>query len=137
MSLRRRGTKLKTYTNDEIRANRKLWRDAIASGKYKKGRTSLRSKDDKYCCLGIAAELFEDKHEFDEGVHYYGNNQSCLAPKSVIKALGLFGQYGSNRSGSENLTGINDNSNTFQPVLDAIDTGDYYIPLIDSPAEEE
>ena len=38
------------------------WVAALRSGKYKQGRNYLRSKDNKFCCLGVLCELaVEDK----------------------------------------------------------------------------
>lgn len=37
------------------------WVDALRSGKYEQGRLALRSKDDKYCCLGVLCDIAKDK----------------------------------------------------------------------------
>ncbi len=34
------------------------WIEALRSGKYKQGRDLLR-KDDEYCCLGVACDIFK------------------------------------------------------------------------------
>lgn len=38
----------------ELKSN---WVAALRSGKYTQGQTYLRSKNDKYCCLGVLADL--------------------------------------------------------------------------------
>ena len=121
------------YTDDEIRANRKLWEDAIKSGNYKKGRGLLRDISDNYCCLGIACELFDNgSARFNERTlrwHYGRGNHSALATRKTIKALGLLSNLGGSGSGGKSLSTINDESDTFDPVLEAIKTGNYYSPL--------
>ena len=44
-------------TKDEIIENRKVWLEALRSGKYKQCRYNLRNED-KFCCLGVAGEIF-------------------------------------------------------------------------------
>lgn len=33
------------------------WLEALRSGKYEQGQVNLRSKQDKFCCLGVACDL--------------------------------------------------------------------------------
>lgn len=40
-------------------ANRKKWVDALRSGKFKQGRKTLNQAN-KFCCQGVACELFKD-----------------------------------------------------------------------------
>lgn len=42
----------------ELKSN---WVAALRSGKYTQGQTYLRSKTDKYCCLGVLADLCGEK----------------------------------------------------------------------------
>ena len=37
--------------------NRKKWVEALRSGEYRQGSGSLRTYDDKFCCLGVLADL--------------------------------------------------------------------------------
>jgi hypothetical protein len=37
------------------------WVEALESGKYEQGRKLLRSLDNKFCCLGVACDLFKDE----------------------------------------------------------------------------
>lgn len=39
--------------------NRKKWVDALRSGKFKQGKGNLKA-DNKFCCQGVACELFKD-----------------------------------------------------------------------------
>ena len=40
-------------------ANRKKWVAALRSGKFKQGKKQLKANN-KFCCLGVACELFKD-----------------------------------------------------------------------------
>lgn len=42
--------------NKEIKAK---WLEALRSGRYKQGRTLLRSIDDEYCCLGVLCDIVD------------------------------------------------------------------------------
>lgn len=41
----------------EMNADAKAWVEALLSGKYKQGTDCLRSNDNEFCCLGVAADL--------------------------------------------------------------------------------
>ena len=36
---------------------KKKWLSALRSGEYKKGKGQLRTKDNRFCCLGVACEI--------------------------------------------------------------------------------
>lgn len=56
----------------ELRAEILEWTAALRSGKYPKGTSTCRSKDDKFCCLGIKNELEPGVHKLlIEGRYYY------------------------------------------------------------------
>ncbi len=38
------------------------WADALISGEFKQGKGVLRSKNNYYCCLGVACELYRRVH---------------------------------------------------------------------------
>lgn len=44
-------------TPEDVAANRAAWVDALRSGRYAQGHTRLRTRDDGYCCLGVAEDL--------------------------------------------------------------------------------
>lgn len=43
--------------NAELKAK---WIEALRSGKYKQGRTQLRSDNDAFCCLGVLCDIEPD-----------------------------------------------------------------------------
>lgn len=79
-------------TREEQRANRKLWIDALRSKEYKQG--SLRLKQgDRFCCLGVATDLF--------GVGWKGDNymesdtvSNTMLSDRVREMLGLATVHG-------------------------------------------
>jgi hypothetical protein len=36
---------------------KKKWLDALRSGRYRQGLNELRTKDDRYCCLGVLCDI--------------------------------------------------------------------------------
>ena len=117
------------YTNEQIIENRRIWEKALESGKYKKGKGRLRSENDEYCCLGVACELFGNEDvRLLYGRYLYGGYAAILTTK-VVNALGLYGHDGYGKDCNTTLAGINDESDSFKPVIEAIKTGNYYKKL--------
>lgn len=47
-----------TYTDEQIRENRRLWVEALKSGTFPQGKYFLRDpQNNNYCCLGVACEV--------------------------------------------------------------------------------
>ena len=90
-----------------LNKNAQAWVDALRSGKYKQGRNSLHiieSGDSRFCCLGVACDLFSKTHpEVSRwepvsnglnncGVHRFVVNterSNALLPPQVCEWLGL------------------------------------------------
>lgn len=55
---------------------------ALESGEYEKGTGSLRSCDDKFCCLGVLCDLYHKETgegewvTHDDGIYFYDGGQS-------------------------------------------------------------
>lgn len=108
--------------------NQTRWVEALRSGEYKQGRGVL-CRDGKYCCLGVAAEIFKtddicirpSRDDLDELV-YDGN--IAQAPDYVIEALGLWNAYGVTAgSGETSLTFLNDAKGlSFRQIAETIET---------------
>lgn len=104
---------------------RSLWLKALESGEYKKGKGSLKSNN-QYCCLGVACEvLIKAGLKMEVNGACYDNEHST-APRSVVRALGLRSTEGENATRQKCLTRINDSNNSFEPVIKAIKTGEYW-----------
>ena len=75
---------------------KQLWVASLKSGEFIQGQQSLRSDDDKFCCLGTLCELFL-RHNPDtkldwkknEYGHYHFDGCNSVLPKSVREWAGL------------------------------------------------
>lgn len=123
--------------NQEIK---KLWVDALRSGRYEQGVGVLRDRADKYCCLGVLCELAVEANVLEraepdiEGVYSYhgplaGSDDSSviLLPVSVMHWAGLEGSAevlvrSESRWGGERLlSGLNDSGETFEYIASVIE----------------
>ena len=110
----------------------KLWVEALRSGKYQQGRRALRTLDNKYCCLGVACEVYREQtgdgdwREADEYVSFHpseGNKGTALLPSAVQKWFGL---RESPFVGHDPLTYLNDRegcSVSFRDLANLIEQG--------------
>ena len=96
------------------------WVSALRSGSYRQGRGELRTKDDRYCCLGVLCDLIDpemwDTNEYGER-HWHG---SCAhLPDVVVDSLNLWDEY---RHNEQTLIRMNDNDgSTFSDIADWIE----------------
>lgn len=73
------------------------WADDLESGLFEQGRTYLRTKDNKFCCLGILTERAAKEGIISEPIIQGGVGQSryiydglCTAvPKKILQWSGL------------------------------------------------
>lgn len=108
--------------------NAKQWVEALRSGKYTQGMGLLRSRNDEYCCLGVACELYAERHpelviaapREDSDYYTYGGRCDTL-PHAVVVWLGLRDAAGSYRPEESALTEDNDNGMTFAEIADIIE----------------
>jgi hypothetical protein len=65
--------------------------EALESGKYRQAKEALRTKDDRFCCLGVACDLTGHKWEGDSNhfVNYriFGNDVNI--PATLMKQTGF------------------------------------------------
>ena len=81
--------------------------------------------------MGVACELFDSDSELDCRRYLYRNGASATATPRVVDALGLYTNNGWREDGRRSLVRINDTNDSFKPVIEAIQTGDYYRELDD------
>ena len=118
------------YTPEEQAEHRKLWVEALRSGKYSQGENWLRT-DRGYCCLGVACEIsglvtwrdggpdhFRSVNTF-EAISGTGTKTQELAD-DVRLWLGLADADGS-IPGEESLASINDSGRPFTAIADIIE----------------
>lgn len=114
-----------------MRADRaKLWVEELRSGKYEQAQASLRTEDDKFCCLGVLCELAVAEgilepptlQGFSRDYYYQsdGFKTSTYLPESVQKWAGM-----STRAGefnvNDSLAERNDNGMDFNGIADLIE----------------
>lgn len=100
---------------------RQLWVKALRSGEYKQGRTRLRTKDGKYCCLGVLTDLAVKNGVIPE---FIGSGGACnLLLDDVRQWAGLDDKYGSySRSDHACLCQDNDRGKDFSWISDLIES---------------
>lgn len=94
------------------------WIDALRSGKYKQGKSYLKTKDGKYCCLGVLCEIVGVPHTPDgRGFKFYfedANRSSDALPHP--------GFCGLKPEAQNDLTFMNDEENkSFNEIADWIE----------------
>ena len=117
--------------------------EALQCGKYKKGIEALR-REDRYCCLGVACDLYREHEGAGEWVKY-GSSWSFLGkieslPQEVMDWLGFKDEAGAlisdieERSlGLSSLMDLNDNEYgmDFPEIADVIESGKVKVDLED------
>ena len=123
----------------------KLWTKALRSGKYKKGKFTLRNHDDSFCCLGVLCDLYNKEQKkkkkktllvkkldnvVDGKCYSYGYNTNYL-PLIVKNWAGLattkgeFEGNGKGKTGSYTLAALNDGdygqAKSFKQIAKIID----------------
>ena len=117
--------------------------EALQGGKYKKGIEALR-RGDRYCCLGVACDLYK-KHEgigewaqLGSSWSFLGNIESL--PQEVMSWLGfkdeagaLIGDIEERSLGLSSLMDLNDNEYgmDFPGIADVIESGKVKVYLED------
>ena len=99
-----------------------LWLEALRSGKYKQGKLYLK-KDNKYCCLGVACDLYNKTHKVKvDFVNYTSNIQqpNTGLPPVVLKWLGLNCPEGRFKN-NHYLSRENDSGASFNKIADLIE----------------
>ena len=105
------------------------WIEALRSGDFKQGRRALRTRDDKYCCLGVLCEVHphvQGRLDYDSSryMYYYQRTDSdVFLPASLEEELGLERLVeGDCLSASNRLTELNDGAElTFDQIADWIE----------------
>lgn len=106
------------------RKNRKLWVKELRSENWIQGKYYLAQPNGKYCCLGVACELYQrevgDLEIFEHLDSYivYDNHYENL-PEKVRIWLGLRKNNGDYHE--DNLADMNDNDICFDEIADVIE----------------
>lgn len=95
---------------------KKNWVGALRSGKYEQGLYSLRSKDNKYCCLGVLCDVINPSdwvEQLDGGYTYLG--RGGVLPISIQEKFGV------DEAAQGALVNMNDRGDTFEQIADYIE----------------
>ena len=105
------------------------WIEALESGSYPQGNGNLK-KDGKYCCLGVACEIFKDdlgiKEDVIESLSVFDNESCALPPQKVVTHLNLLSQYGDGKNKQPSLVNLNDHDTSFKEIAQLLRKGDYF-----------
>lgn len=107
--------------NKQLKSN---WLSGLRSGKYKQGRDVLRSRRNRYCCLGVLADVagasWEENEERDAYEMRLGRSKSrswsrvCFTDPQ-LKRLGLTCDQ------HNHLIGMNDEGKRFSTIANWIE----------------
>lgn len=113
---------------------RQIWIEALRNGIYQQGEGVLHSRDNKFCCLGVACDIFRNIEgenflkieERKDGFCYLYGGDDALLPQIVMKWLGLKGRLGSFKEGEKEnyLSILNDNQIPFKKIASIIENED-------------
>ena len=107
-----------------MRAHRKLWVDALRSGKYQQTQGYLHTKSG-FCCLGVACDVYQAEVGDLTVACLYNNiisydSYTAYLPSKVKNWLGLttsFGDYNARSLALDNDTGL-----TFAVIANLIES---------------
>lgn len=113
-------------TKQPLGPNQKKWLAALRSDDFKEGTYNL-NKNGKFCCLGVAAELFKTKDTKVSKSGYLVTYDDFVAkaPPYVISDLGLLSDLGKHKFeykfGPKSLANLNDEGMSFKDIADMIE----------------
>lgn len=102
------------------------WVEALRSGKYRQGRGELRTKDNRFCCLGVLCEITKDKTNVDWSWPSDLYDPLCFdgkytaLPESVRVLAGMKSISG-DLSETKCLASLNDAGMSFKEIADLIE----------------
>lgn len=109
------------WTPEQQKEHRKLWVEALRSGKYQQATRQLRDGD-AFCCLGVACEISGlGKWSGNSFPVYLGDSR--FLPTEVREWLGISGRLGGfGRRNRKYLADLNDDGTTFSEIADIIES---------------
>jgi hypothetical protein len=116
--------------NPEIK---KDWLAALRSGQYVQGKDYLHTIDNKFCCVGVLADILHKKGLIPEPVLDIDNSDTfaycghpTMLPKKILIGLGVFDEdtpayIGGNLFCLTDLAERNDRGETFEEIAEVIE----------------
>lgn len=103
-----------------LNKNAQAWVTALRSGKYEQGIGQLKTNDGKYCCLGVACEVWCKRMHKP-----WPSGNTIHLPENVVNWLGLRSRNG--QYGDDFLTNDNDGNgytrqHSFAEIADIIES---------------
>lgn len=93
---------------------KKQWVDALRSGKYKQGKTRLKTCHGEYCCLGVLCEILNIPNQ--AGTYSYKNNSSIGSLPGPLRF-----ELEVSTDLLNKLTNMNDGGSSFDEIADYIE----------------
>lgn len=116
----------KLYTLEEQKANRKLWVEALRSGKYRQAKERLRKRNGAMCCLGVLSTLAGCEWSWNQPENAYlgDDHEDHDAPLRARGFVGLRTSSGDYEidDDSYSLASENDAGKTFAEIADIIES---------------
>lgn len=110
--------------NPEVK---KLWVEALRSGKYKQGHNQLRDDENQFCCLGVLCNLHAQAHPEiaarQKDPTAYLHEREFL-PTQVMEWADMEyddGTFTNEAGGIMSLAGLNDEGRTFRYLANRIE----------------
>jgi hypothetical protein len=117
-----------TWTPEEQREHRKLWVEALRSGKYTQGTGALLNEGN-YCCLGVACDISElgrwddDDYVVPAPSQEDGVYRACdVLPPAVQQWLGLSDNGGAMPARPALFQENDDHGKSFAEIADIIES---------------
>lgn len=113
--------KMATWTPEQQKEHRRLWVEALRSGKYQQAKNRLRVANG-FCCLGVACDISGLGEWSGSGFYLYEDDK--LLPIEVRNWLGLSGCMGGYGQGDKRayLSDQNDEGMSFSEIADIIES---------------
>ena len=110
----------------------KKWLEALRSGGHERGKTYLKSEDNRFCCLGVLCDIVDNKAWVWDEPSYEWKGHTGALPESIRAEVGLTdaGEFKTPIEGNYSLASLNDSGNySFAEIADIIEekfkTGDF------------
>lgn len=98
--------------NPEIKAK---WLEALCGGKYQQGKNVLRSQDDKYCCLGVLADIIAPTGWASSVACFVHESGGYMPSLAVCEAAGI------TKGQAFKLANMNDDELPFPEIAEYIE----------------
>lgn len=101
--------------DQEIKAK---WLEALRGGQFRQATGILRSRDDKYCCLGVLCQIVEPERwgQFPDGGWRHGEVRSGMPDIDVTEKAGI-----NDHEEIGVLANMNDDGASFAVIADYIE----------------